>query len=247
MSGPWSGRCRDLVGQVRGGQHADAGCTAAACVCIGVTATRIQRLHAHNRRRTMAAIPMGARNMKLPAVMMLLLAGMLATGTAAARSSNVTDADAPRSLPADGPVDVRWTDPAQFSEIRNSSNRWEAQRGNWVHELARYLRKRASARLPAGERLAVTITDIERAGEFEPWHGARGDSIRYMRDIYPPRIALDFKLVGADGSVLAHGSRKLSDLGYLQRAIRPTDSDPLRYEKQLIDDWLREEFDKPAA
>jgi hypothetical protein len=186
-------------------------------------------------------------SMKAATSIAWLFAGMLAVGAAAAKPPNVTDPDAPRSLPADGPVDVQWTDPAQFSEIRGSSNRWEAQRGNWVLDLARYLRKRASARLPAGERLEVTITDIERAGEFEPWHGARGDSIRYMRDIYPPRIALDFKLVGADGSVLAHGSRKLSDLGYLQRAIRPTDSDPLRYEKQLIDDWLREEFDKPAA
>jgi hypothetical protein len=176
-----------------------------------------------------------------------LLAGLLAAGAAAARPSNVTDPDAPRSLPADGPVDVQWTDPAQFSEILHSGNRWEARRGNWVQDLAQYLRKRASTRLPAGARLEVTITDIERAGDFEPWHGARTDSIRYMRDIYPPRIALDFKLVGADGSVLAQGSRKLSDLGYLQRATRPTDTDPLRYEKQLIDDWLREEFGKPAA
>jgi hypothetical protein len=176
-----------------------------------------------------------------------LLDGLLAAGTASARPADVTDPDAPRSLPADGPVDVQWTDPAQFSEIRDSSNRWEARRGDWVQALAKYLRKRASGRLPAGERLEVTFTDIERAGDFEPWHGARGDSIRYMRDIYPPRISLDFRRVGADGSVIEQGSRKLSDLGYLQRATRPTDSDPLRYEKQLIDDWLREEFGKPAA
>lgn len=177
----------------------------------------------------------------------LLLAGLLATGTAPARSSDVTDPDAPRSLPADGAVAVQWTDPAQFNEILRSSNPWEARRGTWVADLAKYLRKRASTRLPTGERLEVTITDIERAGEFEPWHGAQASSIRYMRDIYPPRIALDFKLVGADGEVLAQGSRKLSDLGYLQRTMRPTNSDSLRYEKQLIDDWLREEFGKPAA
>lgn len=176
-----------------------------------------------------------------------LLAGLLAAGGVAAKSPDVTDPDAPRSLPAGGAVDVQWTDPAQFSEIRGSSNRWEARRGDWVHDLAKYLRKRASDRLPAGERLEVTITDIKRAGDFEPGHGMQADSIRFMRDIYPPRIALDFKLLGADGGVLAQGSRKLSDLGYLQRATRPTDTDPLRYEKQLIDDWLREEFGKPAA
>ncbi len=177
----------------------------------------------------------------------LLLAGLFAAGTATAKLSDVTDPQAPRSLPADGQVDVQWTDPAQFSEILHSGNRWEARRGDWVQDLAQYLRERAAGKLHANQKLEVTITDIERAGDFEPGRGARTDSIRYMRDIYPPRIALDFRLLGADGAVLAQGSRKLSDLGYLQRGLRSTDSDPLRYEKQLIDDWLREEFGKPRT
>src|SRR3546814_8291621 len=78
--------------------------------------------------------------------------------------------------------------------------------------LAEYLRKRASDRLPDGQRLEVTITDITRAGNYEPWRGISADSIRFMRDIYPPRLTLDFKLVGADGNVLAHGTRELSDI-----------------------------------
>lgn len=177
-----------------------------------------------------------------------LLAGLFAAGTATAKLSDVTDPQAPRSLPADGQVDVQWTDPAQFSEILHSGNRREARRGDWVQDLAQYLRRRADKQLPAGQRLEVTITDIERAGDFEPGRGARTDSIRFMRDIYPPRMALDFKLLGSDGAVLAQGSRRLSDLGYLQRGLRSTDSDPLRYEKQLIDDWLRDEFGKrPTA
>ncbi len=68
-----------------------------------------------------------------------------------------------------------------------------------------------------------------------------------MRAIYPRPTAVDFKLFGPEGQVLAQGSRKLSDLGYLQRTMRPTNSDSLRYEKQLIDDWLREEFGKPRT
>lgn len=175
------------------------------------------------------------------------MACMLATGVAWAGPSDVTDPEAPRSLPADGPVDVRWTDPAQFTEIRRSGNRREARRGDWVHDLAEYLRKRASDRLPDGQRLEVTITDIARAGNYEPWHGINADSIRFMRDVYPPRITLDFKLVGADGNVLAQGTRELSDIAYLQRGSPLADSDQLRYEKRLIDDWLRKEFREPAA
>lgn len=171
---------------------------------------------------------------------------MLAAGTAWA-TPDVTDPDAPRSLPADGPVDVRWTDPSKFTEIRRSGNRREAQRGDWVQELAEHLRKRADDQLRDGQRLEVTITDVTRAGNYEPWRGIQADSIRFMRDIYPPRITLDFTLTGADGDVLAQGTRELSDIAYLQRGSPLSDSDPLRYEKRLIDDWLRKEFREPAA
>lgn len=175
----------------------------------------------------------------------LLLAGMFAASGAWARTTNVTDPELPRSLPDEGPVAVQWTDPAKFTEIRYSRNRWEASRGDWVRDLAEYLRKRAAGQLPQGSRLEVTITDIDRAGSYEPWRGMRADSIRFMRDIYPPRIDLTFTLTGADGRVLAQGTRELADLSYLMGSTRVGDTDPLRYDKQLIDDWVRREF-KPG-
>src|SRR3546814_7722222 len=55
------------------------------------------------------------------------MACMLATGVAWAGPSDVTDPEAPRSLPADGPVDVRWTDPAQFTAIRSEEHTSELQ------------------------------------------------------------------------------------------------------------------------
>src|SRR3546814_15251065 len=85
------------------------------------------------------------------------MACMLATGVAWAGPSDVTDPEAPRSLPADGPVDVRWTDPAQFTEIRRSGNRREARRGDWVHDLAEYLRKRDRTSGVQGKRVSVRV------------------------------------------------------------------------------------------
>ena len=66
-----------------------------------------------------------------------LLAALVLAPTLAGARSVVTDPALPRALPADGPVSVEWTDPAQFSDIRFSNNRWEAQQGRWVAELAR--------------------------------------------------------------------------------------------------------------
>jgi hypothetical protein len=57
-----------------------------------------------------------------------LLAGALVAGGANAAPRTVTDADAPRALQANGPVSVKWEDPAKFTEIRQSTNRFEAER-----------------------------------------------------------------------------------------------------------------------
>ena len=173
----------------------------------------------------------------------LLLAGLLAASGAIARpADNVADPQAPRALAVEGTVQVQWNDPAGFTELRQSRNRWDAQRGDWVVQLAQYLRKQASSQLADGQQLQVTITDIKRAGDYEPWHGPRMDDVRIMRDIYPPRISLQFTLSDAQGQVLDQGERKLVDNGYLYGGTRLSDSDPLRYEKRLLDDWLRREL-----
>ena len=156
-------------------------------------------------------------------------------------ASTVTDPSRPRALPADGPVSVEWTDPAEFSELRFSQNRWEAQQGDWVTQLARYLQERAAARLPEGQRMDVTITDIKRAGSFEPWHGANANNIRVMRDVYPPRMTLQVRITDADGRVVSEGEQRLVDTAFLMNS-RPMDTDPLRFEKDMIDDWIRREF-----
>lgn len=171
-----------------------------------------------------------------------LVCAALLAATAGAGAANVTDSDYPRALAEDGPVAVRWSDPAQFSEIRYSGNRWEARRGDWVRELALYLRQRAAGALAPGERLEVVITDIDRAGDYEYIPG-RADNIRILRDIHPPRIELEFTRHAADGSVVAGGERRLTDLGYLQSvAGRGSVTDPLRHEKHLIDRWVRQEL-----
>ena len=95
--------------------------------------------------------------------------------------------------------------------------------------------------LPAGQQLAVTLTDIKLAGAFEPWRGPQFDDVRIVKDIYPPRIDLRFTLKSADGAILAEGERTLRDVGFLTRGMANT-SDPLRYEKRMLDDWLNREF-----
>lgn len=184
--------------------------------------------------------------MKILHVAFALLLGGLAL-TAHAASNTVTDPDKPRQLPESGPVAVSWSDPAQFSELRYSNNRWEAERGDWVRQLAEHLRKSAASQLQPGERLEVTITDIRRAGNYEPWRGMRYDSVRIVRDLYPPQVDLDYTLYAANGEVLAQGESKLRNIGFLFGASPINQNDNLRHEKRLIDDWARRQLRPRAA
>lgn len=181
--------------------------------------------------------------MKTTSILVSIALAATLASPLAARSRAVTDPQAARALETAGPVQVRWEDPAQFSEIRYSHNRWESRRGNWVQRLAEHLRDRIGEALPPGETLDVVITDIDLAGDYEPVGMERRD-VRVVRDIYPPRMKLSFVRRGADGQVLDQGGRALSELGFLSLGSGSA-QDPLRFEKRMIDGWVRREFGTP--
>ena len=181
-------------------------------------------------------------NAKLLAVaLMLALAGNAAAG------NSLLDKNAPRALPRAGPVSVTWADPAGFTELKASGNRVEAAQGDWLIQLAQYMRKQADKQLPPGNTLELTIVDIQRAGRYEPWLGVDRQNIRMIRDIYPPRMTVKFRELDASGAVVAEGERKLTDLGFMINSPPFNDTDPLRYEKRMIDSWLRRDFNRTAA
>jgi len=137
-------------------------------------------------------------------------------------------------------VSVNYVNPEEFSEAKEFGQQDRFNGANYLQPLKAYLVQRASRMLGPGERLEVSITDIKLAGGYEPWRGAQLMHVRFMKDVYPPRMDLSFKLIGSNGEVLREGSRQLRNLGYLQSgATRTSDTDPLRYDKALIDSWLR--------
>lgn len=147
---------------------------------------------------------------------------------------------------AAGIVSVTHADPAGFSEARGAPHESGKARRAWLDALSQHLSERAAAALPRGQRLEIHIADVQRAGGFEPWRGLRAAGVRVVRDIYPPRIDLSFKLRDERGAVLREGSRQLRDSAFLMRPdMYP--NDPLRHEKALLDDWVRKEFGGAGA
>ena len=142
---------------------------------------------------------------------------------------------------APGRVSVVFVCPEKFTDSTDDAMASDASRQLVLDELKAHFELLAKRYIPAGQRLELTINDVDLAGSYEPWRGMDFDHVRIMRDIYPPSINLSFRLLATDGKVLAEGTRQLRDFGYLQIYSMPS-SDPLCYDKGMISSWMRMEF-----
>jgi len=144
------------------------------------------------------------------------------------------------SLGQEAPVQVQYVHAENFADVGNRRFSDERIRAAYLEQLREHLTRRAAAVLAAGERLSVSITEVDMAGEFDAWRPP-SDEARIVKDIYPPRIDLSFRLAADDGKVIKEGARTLVDPAFMLGANRYPD-DPLRYEKALIDRWLEQEL-----
>ncbi len=168
----------------------------------------------------------------------LLLVSLLGL-TAALRGFAATPA------PDDARAEVVFFEPEKFTDVKDSYMSSDVRRTTYLEQLRDHILDQSKYRVPAGYKLQVKITDIDMAGDFEPWRGPQFDDIRIIKDIYPPRIDLAFRLIDPQGNVVKEGKRELRDTAFLMRITMGTQTDSLRHEKQLLDDWMRDEFPRP--
>jgi hypothetical protein len=142
-------------------------------------------------------------------------------------------------------IEVTFVAAEKFTDVKDYYMDSDRGRESVLGELKQHLVTHGAKYLAKGERLQITVTDVDLAGDFEPWRGINFQDIRIVKDIYPPRVDLEFKLLDAEGKVISEGKRQLRDLGYLMGMAMPT-SDPLRYDKEMLNDWLRQEFRRKA-
>lgn len=138
-------------------------------------------------------------------------------------------------------VVVTYQNPHKFTEYRTTPVSERRDTDNDLALLKRYIEKRAARALAPGQHLTVTVTDVAFAGQYEPWPNSPTGWMRVIRRTYPPRIDLHFTLRDAQGKVVKQGERKLTNLGFMDTASIQ-DSDPIRYEKVLINKWVRRDI-----
>lgn len=135
-------------------------------------------------------------------------------------------------------VSVSFHESDKFTDARSSFG-GETDK-HYLDTLAGHLKKSAEKRLAPGQKLEVTFTDIDLAGDFVPNAGAH--DVRVIRDIWIPRQKLTFRLLDETGQVLKEGERRLTDLNFMNNVGIIGRDEPLYYDKALLADWVAKEL-----
>jgi hypothetical protein len=136
-------------------------------------------------------------------------------------------------------VAVTYVNPEHFTDARRAELAPTSQ--GILDELRRFLAETGARFIPENMKLDIRITDIDLAGDFELFRGPQADQVRIGRGLYPPRITLEFELLDGNATPVRSGRRTLTDIDYQTRRVYPRD-DYLRYEKELLREWLRAKF-----
>jgi hypothetical protein len=136
------------------------------------------------------------------------------------------------SAAASAAVTVNFVKPEDYPDMPFSP----VDRDAILKDLGAYFTK-LGKNLPEGTDLRIDVLDVDLAGRLEP--SRRGDrDLRVLRGGADwPRMTLHFS-VESGGKVVNSGDAQLQDMNYQFNGRRGTDGDPLRYEKQMIDDWF---------
>ena len=165
----------------------------------------------------------------------LVLAALLLCA-AGAGSAFAAAATAPKP---ESRVSVIFVEPQKFTDVKQSS--WGDNSPELLDQIKSFLCETGESYVSVGLHLEIKVTDISLAGKFEPWRGPQFDDVRIVRSIYPPCFKLDFRLTDEKGNIVKEGTREISDLAFQLRTAWPL-SDHLRYEKDMMRDWFRQEF-----
>ena len=131
-------------------------------------------------------------------------------------------------------VTVKYIESDKFADLPFAP--WE--REQVLKDLSDHFTK-LGGQLPEGQDLAIEVLDVDLAGnEYPNLRGGR--ELRVLKGMADwPIINLRYALT-QNGQVLKGGDARLADMNYMQRINRLSDSDSLRAEKRMIDEWFNE-------
>jgi hypothetical protein len=154
-------------------------------------------------------------------------------GLAAAGALRAADASKPTR------AEVIFDHPEKFTDVKDDYMPTDKGRDSILEQIKAEVVREAEYLVPEGCKLTMTFTDIDLAGDFEPWRGPQWGAVRVVKSIYPPAFKFSWSVTDSTGKVIKQGRE---DMRVLDFEMIPTidTHDPLHFEKTILDDWMRE-------
>jgi Protein of unknown function (DUF3016) len=146
------------------------------------------------------------------------------------------------AAPSLAAVDVSFVSPEKYTDASNE--RWELDSN--LKTLAEHMRKAGERYIAANETLRIEVLDVDLAG-WSQWGGRDPNKLRVARGGADfPQMRFRYTLE-SPGRSARSGEADLRDLGYQNSGLRSrAASEPMYYEKRMIDEWFRSTFAQRA-
>ena len=141
-------------------------------------------------------------------------------------------------------VNVTWQDPGSYTDIRPSNESRKNFQKRIFKEFEGYFSKLAES-LPSDRTLDITVTNVDLAGHVWPSFGY-GNDLRIIDSVYIPRLKFSYELKQGE-QVIKSADVDLKELAFMDRGSMLRDSDILRYEKNMLKRWFKDEFAESVA
>lgn len=137
-------------------------------------------------------------------------------------------------------VKVNWQDPDQYTDIRPTNETKDAFRKRVFEALDEVFRDNAKA-LPEHYLLEINVTNLDLAGDTNILQSRHGNDIRLIKDIYWPRMSLQYTLKNEQGVVISQGKADLADINFLFTHRIIASHTGFEYEERMINNWFKEQ------
>lgn len=147
-------------------------------------------------------------------------------------------------------VEIEWQNPEEYRDVKPVNQSRSSFREQTFKRLEEYINELAE-KLPDGQVLTMTVTDLDLAGEVWPasfvGFGSGGNDVRLVKPIYIPRMAFSYTLKDKTGALLKSDEVKIKDMSFQDRHNSFFTSEALRYEKEMLKDWFLDAFPEMIA
>lgn len=142
-------------------------------------------------------------------------------------------------------AEVVWKNPEKYTDVRPTNESRVKFRERTFKALEEYITELAEE-LPEGDKLTMTVTNLDLAGQVWPasfaFGNATGSDIRVIKRVDIPRISFSYSLTDSNGEVLKSAEVKLKDMAFLNTPTPFIGRENLGYEKNMLKEWFEDDL-----